>query len=117
MTTDSTYHPVYLFLDPELFEAFLRQIPHSTLIEPFKKDEPLRNRTLRGHRFGAGHPDRHRLAKAYRDEIVERANYGLAAYLLKNWVEDRPELISKALARIGVESEVDLTCPPIVGPV
>lgn len=105
MKDDSApYRPVYHFQDDRLFEIFLRGLPRSRILDPFRNSESLRNRYFRGFRI-SNSLSLQQLIAAYRQEIVSHCNGDLASFLCTLWIEQQEELAVTALEKLGVANK------------
>jgi hypothetical protein len=80
---DSPYDAVFHFRDTLLFEAFMRDIPETSLRERLRRSEPLRNRTFPGFRVTKVLPTDRQIATAFKKEVVDRKNGDLACLSLE----------------------------------
>lgn len=103
--TVGPYTPVYPFCDDLLLEAFLGNIPRSTLIELARKDEGLRNRNFAGFRLTRQFPTDRQLHTAYKREVIDRKNALLAHSLSDRWIAQQPALTGVALKALGIEAD------------
>lgn len=105
MREPNNYRPVYHFVDERLFKAFVEKIPRSNLVDPLRGDQELRNRYFPGFRISETTPTQQQVITAYRRDILQRSNTGLANDLCAHWIRSSHELAGVALQSVGLTSE------------
>jgi hypothetical protein len=100
---------VFHFTDNLLFKTFIDAIPHSSLIEPLRKNQKLRDRYFKGYHLTADSPDRAVLIKCYQEEILKNHNLLLRNHLCAAWLSVRNDLTITGIKSVGVEKTEDLS--------
>jgi tetratricopeptide (TPR) repeat protein len=102
--TNAPYRAVYHFCDDALVDAFFTRIPRTQLLDFARRSETLRSRNFPGFRITNRFPTDRQLITAYRREVVDRRNSGLASSLCTCWIAQQPSLAGAALKSLGIES-------------
>lgn len=101
---DSKYDAVFHFRDAVLYNAFMDDLPGTRMRDHLRNDQPLRNRCFPGFRITNDHPTDQQIRAAFKKEIVERNNGGLATRLCSLWIHEHPALTRRALNYFEIET-------------
>ena len=98
---------VFHCTDRDLFDPFIRGLPHRVLTEPLRGNETLKTRYFRGYRISKDRPDATAIAGAYYKEINVERNEQLLYHLCHNWLQTHQALAQQTFTALDLQ-DIDL---------